>query len=100
MTQYRSWHFSMLLYISALIDLRNDIETLEKRAKIARPIIGNAYLDNAVYEPLFCAILDQIDKDLSIARIELDNAKSRHSERKKRHSDNNSLTALARYEMQ
>lgn len=100
MTQYRSWHFSMLLYISSLIDLRNDVETLAKRAKVARPLIGNSSLDNAVYEPLFCAILAQIDKDLSLARIELDNAKIRHSERKKRHSDNDGLTALARYEMQ
>lgn len=100
MTQYRSWHFAMLLYISYLIDLRNDVEALAKRTKITHPIIGNATIDNAVYEPLFCAILAQIDKDLALASAELDNAKFRHSERKKRHYDNDSLTALARYEMQ
>ena len=84
MTQYRSWHFSMLLYISSLVDLKNDIETLQKRSRTAHPIIGKASLNNSVYAPLFDAILSAVDADLASARADLDNAKKRHLERKKK----------------
>ena len=88
----------MLIYISSLIDLKNDIESLQRRAKVTHPIFGNGGLDKSIYEPLFEAISRAIDKDLSLARADLDNAKFRHSERKKRHSENDGLKSLAEYE--
>lgn len=105
MSNYRSWRFSQILHISNLIDRRAESEALMRRILNEFPIVGSHNRETDCFRRLFGEILHELDAELATAQVELDAAKTRHFERKKRHipkqpqnSPQNDLSGLARYE--